>query len=583
MRPRSIRRPSCCGRTGGQVGRALRLVGRALVLGGAVAAWSLLASASPRHEASRPSDPRLFPNTGRGERQPARVELRVDQLFEEFFAEDSPRELARVSERIVREGVSFVDAFGRLEAGRRYKRNADTGEVRWISPYSPRVGVRTIVLIPRDYDPALPYPVRIQLHGGVGGDDPPGQGPRRRNDPRLSTRLESSRATIHVLPAGFAAAQWWFANQVDNLRWIVDRLKRSYNIDENHVHVLGVSDGATGTLFLGMRETTPWSSFVALNGHPRVLTNATLGVDGELFASNLANKPLYLVNGGRDPQYPADTVTPFVDLFRRAGADVTFRIKPAAAHDTSWWDEEQFDIDDFVDESRRDPLPSTLTWETERVDRYNRAHWLVITRLSATQHGEVPGDVNELRLDGASDFGLRIDLKVVSGRRVVDVIKGTDADRMGLRKGDTIVQIDGVRLRDGRQIVEAIAGHAADRPLDFLIERDGRRTVLSSPFPPASSQTIVEQAFPRAMPSGRVDLEQRGNRVEARTRGVAAFTLLLSPRRFDFSEPVVVVVNGREVVNRVFTPDVATLLEWAAIDNDRTMLFGVELPIEVVP
>lgn len=513
-------------------------------------------------------------------RQPTAVAERIDRLFEEFFAEDSPKGLARASERIVREGVSFVDALSRLEAGRAYKPHADTGEVRWVSPYSPRVGVRTIVLIPRDYDASLAYPVRIQLHGSVGGDDPPGQGARRRNDERLSTRLESSRATIHVLPAGFADAQWWFANQVDNLRWIVDRLKRSYNIDENHVHLLGVSDGAAGALFFAMRETTPWSAFVALNGHPRVLTNTALGVDGELFSSNIANKPVYLVNGDRDQQYPAATVAPFVDLFRRAGAEVTFRVKSTASHDTSWWDQEQFDIDDFVDESPRDPLPSKLTWQTERVDRYNRAHWLVITRLS-TAHGGEAGDVNDLLFDGDGDFGLRIDLKVASGRRVVGVITDSAAARMGLRKGDTIAQIDGVRMRDGRQIVDAMAGHPVDRPMEFLIERDGRRTVLSSPFPAAPSEPIVEQAFPRAKPSGRVDLEQRGNRVEARTRGVGAFTLLLSPRRFDFSQPVVVVVNGREVVNRELTPDVATLLEWASVDNDRTMLFGVELPIEV--
>src|SRR5439155_25828759 len=47
--------------------------------------------------------------------------------------------------------------------------------------------------------------------------------------------------------------------------------------------------------------------------------------------------------------------------------------------------------------------------------------------------------------------------------------------------------------------------------------------------------------------SGRVDLTRAGNTVTATTRGVLAFTLLLSPDRFDFNQPVKVVANGRTV------------------------------------
>ena len=51
----------------------------------------------------------------------------------------------------------------------------------------------------------------------------------------------------------------------------------------------------------------------------------------------------------------------------------------------------------------------------------------------------------------------------------------------------------------------------------------------------------------RRCASGRVDLTRSGNTVTATTRGVAAFTLLLSPDQFDFGKPVKVVANGRTV------------------------------------
>ena len=85
--------------------------------------------------------------------------------------------------------------------------------------------------------------------------------------------------------------------------------------------------------------------------------------------------------------------------------------------------------------------------------------------------------------------------------------------------------------------------------------------------------------FVRGRPSGRVDLTRRGNTVEMTTRGVAELTLLISPDAFDFSQPITVSANGRVVAEQRVEPSVATLIKWAARDNDRTMLFGAELPI----
>jgi hypothetical protein len=42
-----------------------------------------------------------------------------------------------------------------------------------------------------------------------------------------------------------------------------------------------------------------------------------------------------------------------------------------------------------------------------------------------------------------------------------------------------------------------------------------------------------------------------------------------------------VVVNGSTAFDGPVEKRVATLVKWAARDNDRTMLFGAELPIAV--
>jgi hypothetical protein len=46
-------------------------------------------------------------------------------------------------------------------------------------------------------------------------------------------------------------------------------------------------------------------------------------------------------------------------------------------------------------------------------------------------------------------------------------------------------------------------------------------------------------------------------------------------------QPVVVTVNGRQVFSGPVKHDSATLLEWAARDNDRARLYGAELTVRV--
>ncbi len=89
--------------------------------------------------------------------------------------------------------------------------------------------------------------------------------------------------------------------------------------------------------------------------------------------------------------------------------------------------------------------------------------------------------------------------------------------------------------------------------------------------------------FPRRrqVPTGRVDIERHGNAFDAKTRGISDFTLLLSPDAIDFIRPVQVTVNGAPAFAGMVKKDAATLLKWAARDNDRTTLYGAELHVAV--
>ena len=93
------------------------------------------------------------------------------------------------------------------------------------------------------------------------------------------------------------------------------------------------------------------------------------------------------------------------------------------------------------------------------------------------------------------------------------------------------------------------------------------------------SEAMAVPLFERRERSGRVDLVRTGNAVEATSRGVAAYTLLVSPDAFDLTQPIKVTSNGRVVFDAMVQPNAATLMKWAARDNDRTMLYAAEIPI----
>jgi hypothetical protein len=96
------------------------------------------------------------------------------------------------------------------------------------------------------------------------------------------------------------------------------------------------------------------------------------------------------------------------------------------------------------------------------------------------------------------------------------------------------------------------------------------------------SDTATEGTLFNVPPEqGRADLERKGNTVTATTKGVQTFTLLLSPDVFDFNQPIKVVANGKEVFSGRVERSLQTLLKWAARDNDRTMLYGAELHINL--
>jgi hypothetical protein len=410
--------------------------------------------------------------------------------FQHFWAAGNPAAAAQTIAEIETSGVTFDDAWRILRQGRAYTAQA-SGDFM-LANHADNITHFYAVNVPANYDPSRRYQVRFQLHGGIGG--------REDNQPRGDGSIGALAGAeqFYVLPYAWNQAPWWGDDEVLNLDTIIDSLKRTYNIDENRVVLSGVSDGATGSYFIAMRDTTPFASFLPLNGFIMVLASDEID-DGKIYPNNLINKPLFVVNGGKDPLYPAATVEPFTMHLMDAGVEILYAPQPEAAHNTKWWPQVKDGYEKFVAEHPRDPNPAKLTWKA-RDTVHNRAHWLIIDKF-----GSAPGEAATMN----------------------------DANNIML------------------------------------------------PADPDSGTEALDTMFGVGKPSGRVDVERKGNTITATTKGVTSFTLLVSPDVFDFDQPLTVIANGRQVFNGRVERSLETLLKWAVRDNDRTMLYGAELHIDL--
>jgi hypothetical protein len=491
----------------------------------------------------------------------------VDAAFAKFWAAKNPGDAAKAAVEVVKTGSAFDEAFARLKRGRTFDTHPPVGIV------SGRRGEFSYFLdVPATYDPSHSYQVRFQLHGGISA-------PRDHNERRGRAGIGrlAGAEQIYVLPASWNEEPWWSTDQVENLRAILDTVKRTYNVDDNRVVVSGVSDGGTGAYYVAMRDTTPYAAFLPLNGYILVLQHAVPDGEPDLFPGNLRNKPLFVVNGGRDPLYPMAAVEPTLEHLAKGGVNITYKPQPQAGHDTSWWPDVKDAFEGFVREHPRVPLPDRLTWETSDPHKSGRAHWLEIDALGtmSDEAKDLP-DLNVYTRAPAAELGFRL----APGLKIDRIIKDTMAARMGLERNDVIQAVGATSIRSDADLLGALQTFKSGSPIRMTVLRSGHTVELSGTFEPQVVQAPSEPMFRRSGRSGRVDLLRSGNTVNARTRGVTQFTLLLSPDQFDFNQPVRVVVNGRTAFEGRVEKSLATLMKWAAPDNDRAMLFGAELTIK---
>tara|TARA_R110002072_G_scaffold234586_2_gene392174 strand:+ start:263 stop:1606 length:1344 start_codon:yes stop_codon:yes gene_type:complete len=421
----------------------------------------------------------------------AREPVPQPQDLHEFWSAGTVAERDAVAREWVAAGLRFDTLVESLPDARRYTEDAPKGRILEVRTGEDGTTYPYLILVPPDYDASRAYPVRLELHGGMGA---------KRWDPDAGKWADGWRpgqGQIMILPAGWRDAMWWHPGQAHNLEAILRRVRSTWNVDENRVVLGGNSDGAAALFFMAMRSPDSFAGYVGHVGPPDRLVRKSMGADGQLHVGNLWGQSFHLGYGEVDPLVPLFAIRRYMELFEREGARLDWYVCEGKGHQLDLTDEQVQVFWDFYMAARRDPHPQEVRWSTERVDRYQRRAWVIVDTLAD---------------DALIDPGKE-------------------------RKG--------------------------------LLPRLGTKLQLRGPTVPVHGY-------------GRVRADRQDNTIRVSSDGIATLRLLLSPAVFDFAKPIVVQLDGHDPVALTCVPSAATLLHWAARDDDRTRLYGVELLVDGV-
>jgi phospholipase/carboxylesterase len=173
--------------------------------------------------------------------------------------------------------------------------------------------------VPESYDPARSWPLVVALHGGMGlGRD------------FLWTWLREARGRGFLVLAPTSIGTTWSFNGPDHdapaILDAVERTCEQWNVARDRILLTGLSDGATYTLYLGLREDVPFTALAPVSGvlHPANLSNGNL--------ERARDRRIYLVHGALDWMFPVAIAQIARDALERAGADLVYREIPDLPH-----------------------------------------------------------------------------------------------------------------------------------------------------------------------------------------------------------------------------------------------------------
>ncbi len=504
----------------------------------------------------------------------AQEKTSLEDLIAKLMVATDKKEQTALIDEIVKMKRAPEDIAKILAKGREFTKEAKTG---WLSLENKCIDGVTRpyhLYIPEKYTPEKEYMMMFDLHGGISR-------PTVISEDMLVQRhqfwggLATKYEFILAIPTGQKDAEWWSETGAYNVLAIIDYVKRNYNLNENKVFCSGFSDGGSGSYYMAMAHNTPFAGFLPLNGHVAV---AQAG-GKQIQLPNLGNKPMYVINTGKDQLYPAAQLKPIIELMKKAGAKLEYKVYEEYEHSPQYLiDKNEYElIYKWMQSKIRKPNPKKLIWETSD-KKYGRLHWLNVLKIKDVGNNAKFEDFNLKMKPSRVIVGVLIEQEYYGiGVKIKEVQEKTLAEEMKLKAGDVITGIDGEDVDGVDDLRILLSKKKFGDEIKIKIRRDKEELEFSGKFPEAKEFEL----FSRKEMFGSIKVSVKDNTIDVEVKNIEKFEIFISHTQFDITKPITVLVNGEKYNNDIIQPDIRFMLSQFCTDNDRKMIYYGKLSITV--
>ncbi len=297
--------------------------------------------------------------------------------------------------------LAAMRAFGRFQAE---DAGAHVEEVVIPGPGGGRIA-RTVVYVPPTYDPATPAPLLLALHGagGRGAEVVP-----------TWRAVADALGMVLVAPTEAGANEGYSFSREERddvfvvLRWA----RRRFNVDENRIHLTGVSRGGHLTWDLALRHPTTWASIAPMIGGPRL--HPAEGQNNVRYAENVAHLSIRDLQGREDD---ARLVFNLALIFQRRNAlharDAKLLLQSGYGHG---FDFAAVDWKAFLASAVRDPHPKRVVRAVANEDE-GRSLWVEVLETKSPVKEVFKLQVPQSKWAALGDAGQRRLLQAEADRR----------------------------------------------------------------------------------------------------------------------------------------------------------------------
>jgi hypothetical protein len=289
------------------------------------------------------------------------------------------------------------------------------------------------------------------------------------------------------------------------------------------------------------------------------MLNVGTHVTGEsCYIRNLSNRHIYTINTDLDGLYPASETRKLIKMCQDQGIGIFYKEYWDIGHDFQYAEKEiPIMINDMM-RNVRDPFRSEIYWEAHDM-AYGKCDWIEITSIDTTiAKAGWHREYNTVTANNRIQIGFYHDPEYDGiGVKVNGLVDGTPAAEMGLRTDDTIVSMDDKDIQDIDDLSACKDLKKRGDSFTLTVDRERELITLEGLFP----ETQYYDAMLYEHKSGAVKAVHFGNIFDIRTSRVKSLKIYLNPEMINMDIPVRIIVNGTEMVNRIFDYDPQLMIE----------------------